>query len=62
MDKYCIICPVCGKYRFKFEFDVCDFCGWENDGLQLEKPDYVGGANTLSLNEYRKQWLEKEKK
>lgn len=61
MNRHCIICPVCGKYRFKFEYDVCEVCGWENDGLQFIEPDYEGGANKLSLNEYRKQWLEKNK-
>ena len=46
-------CPVCGGYEFEEEndFDVCDFCGWENDGVQNDDPDYRGGANFVSLNE-----------
>lgn len=53
-----IECPVCGKYSFEEDgdYDICPVCEWENDGLQLEKPDYAGGANRLSLNEYRKEY------
>lgn len=52
-------CPVCGEYEFAMDddFDVCDVCGWENDGLQTDDPDYRGGANSESLNEYKKAWL-----
>lgn len=55
-----IKCPVCGKYEFKGEndYDVCPVCGWENDVVQLEDPDYDGGANDISLNEARRRWAE----
>ena len=46
------ICPVCGKHELLL-FDICDECGWENDPLQHDKPDYRGGANRMSLNEAR---------
>ena len=50
-----IKCPVCCEYDFKDDndFDICDICGWENDGVQFDDPDYWGGANDLSLNEYK---------
>jgi ribosomal protein L37AE/L43A len=53
-----IKCPVCGKYEFPQEndFDVCEICGWENDGVQYDDPDYEGGANRLSLNQFREKW------
>jgi len=53
-----IKCPVCGQYEFerKDDFDVCEVCEWENDGVQLSDPDYEGGANYVSLNQYLKQW------
>lgn len=53
-----IKCPVCGQYEFeeKDDFDICDVCGWENDGLQYDKPDYWGGANDMSLNQYKNAW------
>lgn len=54
-------CPVCGKYDFTdySSYDICPFCGWEDDGTQFDDPDYRGGANELSLNQYRKSYHEK---
>ena len=53
-------CPICGKYEFveHESYDRCDVCGWEDDGLQEDEPDYAGGANDMSLNEYKKAWEE----
>jgi len=55
-------CPVCGEYAFDHDGDndVCNICGWENDKLQNNKPDYRGGANPDSLNEYRSEWKKKK--
>ena len=48
-----IVCPVCGKTEFqeKCDYDICEYCGWENE-------DYfeAGGANWLSLAEYKKRY------
>ena len=51
-------CPVCGQYQFIVDdnFEVCPVCGWEDDGIQRENPDYAGGANEDSLNQYRQNW------
>ena len=51
-------CPVCQKYEFEDmgSFDICPFCGWEDDELQLKDPNYEGGANELSLNLYRQKY------
>lgn len=58
MDKH--KCPVCGRYEFSEtdSFDVCEVCGWEDDELQEDDPDYSGGANPMSLNEAREAWKE----
>lgn len=55
------ICPVCRKHTFKEDngFEICPVCKWEDDGVQRDDPDYPGGANHISLNEYRKFWTEK---
>lgn len=37
-------------------FEICPLCGWQDDGVQNDDPDYKGGANELSLNEYRFKW------
>lgn len=54
-DKHC---PCCGKFEFEEvnEYEVCEVCGWEDDPAQFEEPDYAGGPNGMSLNEYRKKW------
>ena len=58
-----INCPVCNKYDFEEDndFDICEFCGWENDGVQLDNPNYCGGANPDSLNERKAWWLKQNK-
>lgn len=53
-----IKCKVCGIGNVDFIHDICMFCGWEDDGLQNEQPDYMGGANHMSLNQYKKFWEE----
>jgi hypothetical protein len=57
-----VVCPVCGKYIFQAEddFEVCRICGWENDGFQYRHPDFAGGANDDSLNQYRERWLKEQ--
>lgn len=50
-------CPVCGNETFprkSFEYEICKECFWEYDPVQVEDPDYSGGANCHSLNEYQK--------
>ena len=54
-------CPCCG-YKTLDEpppntFDICDVCFWEDSGLQFDDPDYRGGANKVSLNEARANFL-----
>jgi len=51
-------CPVCGHYTLDAEFphDICSICRWEDDSVQLKDPTFRGGANSLSLNEYREKW------
>ena len=56
-NQYKHSCPVCGKYEFeeRDSFDMCPFCGWFDDNLQLVKPD-LSGRNPLCLKEYKKKW------
>ena len=47
-------CRICGQTDIEFEFQVCKVCGWEDDDIQYENPDYIGGANDMSYNLYKK--------
>ena len=56
-------CPCCGVGFVSegHEFDICEECGWEDDDYQFNHPDYRGGANRISLNEARQNYLAKRK-
>jgi hypothetical protein len=51
-------CPVCGLTEFSAggSYEICGNCGWEDDPVQLAEPDFVGGANRMSLNQARDAW------
>ncbi len=54
------LCPVCRQAVFaeRAAYDVCDICGWEDDGLQDEDHTYCGGANYPSVNQAQMHlWL-----
>ena len=55
-----IKCPCCGKTMVE-EYDICNVCSWENDPIQLDQPDFQGGANQMSLNEARQAYREGRK-
>ena len=53
------ICPVCGKFKFESSsMDICEVCGWQDDPIQRANPDEEECANELSLNEYKKRYME----
>lgn len=48
-------CPCCG-YKTLREipvgtYNICEVCFWEDDPIQLDNPDSVGGANKVSLRQ-----------
>ena len=52
-------CPVCGKYTFQSgpgSYEICPVCGWEDDKAQYKDPNLKGGANKLSLKEYKERY------
>ncbi len=51
-------CKLCGMGDIEQSYDICKFCGWEDDDIQNEKTDYMGGANHMSFNQYKKFWEE----
>lgn len=57
-------CECCGFDTLPADsmFEVCPLCEWQDDPYQNEHPDYSGGANALSLNEYRETWMREHKR
>lgn len=55
------ICPVCGMSKLQ-DGDICRVCFWEMDSYQYSRPEISGGANSLSLEDYKKWWLALETK
>ena len=51
-------CPLCGQYEFNQynSMEFCPICGWFDDALYENDPDYHGGLYTISLNNARKLW------
>lgn len=49
-------CRVCGMGEISEIHDTCNVCGWEDDIVQNANPNYVKGANEMSLNQYREFW------
>ena len=46
-------CPCCSARVLSRlgEYEICAVCGWEDDPVQSADPDYVGGANAMSLSQ-----------
>lgn len=61
MSKNAYACPCCGYLSLEMDplgsFENCRVCGWKNDPVQVEDPDYRGGANSESLREAQQAFL-----
>ena len=52
-------CPCCGQFTLESSpgtYDICPICGWEDDPVQFEQPEYADGANRISLLQARREW------
>ena len=54
-------CPCCGYLTFGEmpigTFNICPVCFWEDDLVQKKDPEYAGGANEVSLNKAKANFL-----
>lgn len=54
-------CPCCSYNTLSEKapgtFEICPVCYWEDDNVQYDDPDYEGGANNVSLNKARKNFV-----
>lgn len=53
-------CPCCGYKTLEENsvYNICDICFWEDDIIQFEYPEYRGGANSISLKEAQRNFIE----
>ena len=59
MSQSKVTCPCCGYKTLTEEraWEICHLCGWEDDEIQFDIPDFRGGANPESLIEAQKHFL-----
>jgi hypothetical protein len=38
-------------------FEICPTCFWEDDGVQLDDPNYAPGANAVSLMQAQQNFM-----
>lgn len=54
-------CPCCGFFTLHEEppgsFAICPVCYWEDDDVQYRNPTYDGGANRVSLEKARQNYV-----
>lgn len=50
------ICPVCQTF-YRYDYGVCNFCGWEELKGEEKEDEWVAGPNRLSFNIYKKVFL-----
>lgn len=54
-------CKLCEIGDIEMTHDICKYCGWEDDDVQQNEPNYICGANQMSFNQYKKFWEENKK-
>lgn len=49
-NKYC---ACCGRKTLpeNSAFEICPVCGWQDDDVQNDDPQFDGGANEMSLEQ-----------
>ena len=57
-NKFPCKCKVCGIGEIEEMYDVCPYCGWEEDVSQEEDGNCIYGPNKMSLNQYKQFWEE----
>lgn len=51
-------CECCGNYSIPLNsaYEICSVCGWQDDDIQNDDPNFEGGANEMSLNQAKKAY------
>lgn len=56
-------CPCCCNKTITDlgNYEICPICGWEDDPVQSEDPEFSGGANVSNLNDAKKKYYAENK-
>ena len=48
----------CGNHSLPPDsiYEICPVCGWEDDDIQNDDPNFEGGANDMSLNQAKEAY------
>ncbi|MBP7319161.1 MAG: hypothetical protein BGO40_03540 [Chryseobacterium sp. 39-10] len=53
-------CKCCGNYSLgefpNGTFEICEICFWEDDNVQSDNPNFIVGANKISLNKAKENY------
>ena len=53
-------CYLCGEPHQndieKNSYNICEVCGWEDDGFQFDHPDETGANGTWTYREAKAAW------
>jgi len=57
-------CPCCLSLVYLSpaagDYSICPICTWEDDPVQAEDHGYAGGANRISLNQARSDFVARQ--
>ena len=55
-------CACCGEKSLPADsvFEICPVCGWQDDDIQNDDPDFDGGANEMSLRQAQEAYAKRK--
>ena len=56
-------CACCGQRTLPENsfYEICTICGWQDDDIQNDDPNFEGGANDMSLNQAKMAYVQGRK-
>ncbi|MCL2061877.1 MAG: hypothetical protein FWH03_04545 [Firmicutes bacterium] len=50
------LCKMCNLWEVPHRHEICRVCGWQDDSIQYNNPDYEDMPNKVSYNQYKNIW------
>ena len=60
LKRFMFRCPVCGQRTLtdRGAFEICDECGWEDEGIDGDDEQSFGPNDDYTIKEYREEYLQ----